>query len=129
MMRLVVHRYTSDMTVNHYQYLVSSIDDVIANENIIVHVLKGSAPEDYFMVPTFYNLNLYSKSKVDFILQNSNNTIAKIIGSQLRRYPDRRHSLKEINDLSNIVHGNHIIILVIELFSRMLLNFPYQFDF
>ena len=124
MMRLVVHRYTSDMTVNHYQYLVSSIDDVIANENIIVHVLKGSAPEDYFMVPTFYNLNLYSKSKVDFILQNSNNTIAKIIGSQLRRYP-----LKEINDLSNIVHGNHIIILVIELFSRMLLNFPYQFDF
>jgi hypothetical protein len=51
MTRCVVYRYTSDMTVNHYQYLVSSIEDVVADENIIVHVVKGSSAEDYFMVP------------------------------------------------------------------------------
>lgn len=116
MTRRVVYRYTSDMTVNHYQYLVSSIEDVMANENIIVHVVKGSSAEDYFMVPKLYSLKL-GANRTFFILQNSNDTIARMISGQLRRYPARRHSLKDLNDLSNIVQGNHILILVIKLFD------------
>ena len=45
--------YTSQVTVPHFQELVTSVEDLAANPDISVYILRGSTTATYVMVGGF----------------------------------------------------------------------------
>ena len=55
-MNVYIARYTSDLTVKHYSFLVNSIEDAATKKNVMVHVSKGTAAENFVMVTNVVKL-------------------------------------------------------------------------
>ena len=49
-MNVYIARYTSDLTVKHYSFLVNSIEDAATKKYVMVHISKGTAAENFIMV-------------------------------------------------------------------------------
>ena len=110
----------SILTVPHYFQLVNNVDELVNRTEINVHVLKSSSVEDLFLVWFIhFILHCWVTKFLSNFYQNPPEERLRGFGNQLRRNPEQRIPMENLERVFEVIDKRNVLIAVLKTMKTL----------
>ena len=110
----------SILTVPHYFQLVNNVDELVNRTEINVHVLKSSSVEDLFLVWFIhFILHCWVTNFLSNFYQNPPEERLRGFGNQLRRNPEQRIPMENLERVFEVIDKRNVLIAVLKTMKTL----------